>query len=157
MPVPPHDPESKPTPGATLPPGTPDYVLDAQVGFLLRRATQRHLAIFAAHIPGLTPTQFAALSKLVALGPTSQNALGRATAMDAATIKGVVDRLRQKGLVDNLPMGDDKRRIVLAATHEGAATFAQVRRAALRITEETLAPLDAEERGLLVELLRKIG
>jgi DNA-binding MarR family transcriptional regulator len=151
MAVRPPDPQTAPLPG------TPDYVLDAQVGFLLRRATQRHLAIFAAHIPTLTPTQFAALAKLVALGPTSQNALGRATAMDAATIKGVVDRLRQKGLVDNLPVGDDKRRIVLAPTEAGRAAFADLSRAALTITAETLAPLDAEERALLVDLLRKLG
>lgn len=148
---------SVPTPEVSGPASPDDYVLDAQVGFLLRRATQRHIAIFTGRIPHLTPTQFAALAKLCALGPTSQNALGRATAMDAATIKGVVDRLRQKGLVDNLPAGEDKRRIVLSPTPDGAAAFDAVRRAALRITEETLAPLDAEERALLVELLRKIG
>ena len=33
-----------------------DYDLDAQVGFLLRRATQRHLALFARQIPTLTST-----------------------------------------------------------------------------------------------------
>ena len=150
---------SAPPPPGSTPAAQPaaDYVLDAQVGFLLRRATQRHIAIFTAQIPALTPTQFAALAKLCALGPTSQNALGRATAMDAATIKGVVDRLRQKGLIDNLPAGDDRRRIVLAPTEAGTAVFAELRRAALRITEETLAPLDADERALLVDLLRKIG
>ena len=44
-----------------------DYALDEQVGFLLRRATQRHLAIFARQIPTLTSTQFAALAKLYQL------------------------------------------------------------------------------------------
>ncbi|MFZ5710057.1 MAG: MarR family winged helix-turn-helix transcriptional regulator [Pseudomonadota bacterium] len=135
----------------------PAYVLDEQVGFLLRKATQRHLAIFAARIPSLTPTQFAALAKLCELGPTSQNALGRATAMDAATIKGVVDRLRQKGLVENVEEPADRRRIVLTPTSGGRAAFGALLDAAREITDETLAPLGAEDRRRLCAILQRIG
>ena len=42
----------------------PDYRLQDQIGFLLRKAHQRHVSIFAAHMPDLTPPQFAALAKL---------------------------------------------------------------------------------------------
>src|ERR1700722_10722267 len=74
------------------------YVLDEQVGFALRQAQQRHTTIFAAKmIEDLTPTQWAALAKLREVGDCSQNHLGRLTAMDAATIKGVVDRLTARG------------------------------------------------------------
>jgi len=38
----------------------------------------------------LTPTRFAAMAKLLEHGSLSQNELGRMTAMDIATIKGVV-------------------------------------------------------------------
>ena len=63
------------------------YVLDDQVGFVLRQAQQRHTTIFATEmIEGLTPTQWAALAKLRECGPCSQNHLGRLTAMDAATM-----------------------------------------------------------------------
>ena len=42
-----------------------DYVLDEQIGFVLRQAQQRHTTLFAAEmIEGLTPTQWAALAKL---------------------------------------------------------------------------------------------
>ena len=75
------------------------YRLDDQIGYVLRRVTQRHLAIFAAAIPEVTTTQFAVLARLAEIGPQSQNHLGRETAMDAATIKGVVDRLARLGLV----------------------------------------------------------
>ena len=65
------------------------YVLDSQVGFVLRQVLQRHATIFVAQMgEDLTMTQWAALSKLYELGPCSQNLLGRYTAMDAATIKG---------------------------------------------------------------------
>ncbi len=46
------------------------YILDAQVGFILRQAQQRHTTIFASlMIEGLTPTQWAALAKLKEIGP----------------------------------------------------------------------------------------
>jgi DNA-binding MarR family transcriptional regulator len=138
------------------PPGR-DYVLDVQVGFLMRKATQRHLAIFAAHIPDLTPTQFAALAKLCEKGPSSQNALGRATAMDAATIKGVVDRLRGKGLVTTAPDPGDSRRIFVEASEAGRALFASKIAAAHMVTEATLAPLSPAERASYLSLLERLG
>jgi DNA-binding MarR family transcriptional regulator len=71
-----------------------EYRLDDQVGFLLRVAMQRHTSIFMSRIiKGLTQTQFAALAKLREVGPCSQNQLGRLIYLDAATTKGVVDRL----------------------------------------------------------------
>ena len=70
------------------------YRLDEQVGFVLRQAQQRHTTLFSElMIEDLTPTQWAALAKLAERGPQSQNQLGRLTAMDAATIKGVIERL----------------------------------------------------------------
>lgn len=135
----------------------PAYVLDAQVGFLLRKATQRHLAIFAARIPDLTPTQFATLARLAECGPITQNALGRATAMDAATIKGVVDRLRARGLVATAPDPADSRRISVAATARGRAVFDAAEQAAHRITRETLAPLSVAEQADFLRLLARLG
>ena len=136
--------------------GTDDYVLDEQVGFLMRRANQRHLAIFARAIPDLTPTQFAALARLCELGEASQNALGRATAMDAATIKGVVDRLRARGLVEVTPDEVDQRRVVLAPSAAGRALFHSLKARAAAISAETLAPLSEDEREMFLALLRRL-
>src|ERR1700761_9072371 len=97
------------------------YILDDQVGFLLRQAQQRHTAIFAGHmIEDLTPTQWAALAKLREVGDCSQNHLGRLTAMDAATIKGVIDRLTARGFTAVRPDPRDGRRIVVALTPMGS-------------------------------------
>ncbi len=135
---------------------TIDYKLDEQVGFILRRATQRHLALFADAISDLTPTQFAALAKLYELDPVSQNELGRQTSMDAATIKGVIDRLRNRGYVTTEPDPKDLRRIIVSPTPEGADIFNRCTEAAHRITEETLAPLNAREQALFLGLLKKL-
>src|SRR5215471_14975081 len=96
------------------------YVLSEQVGFLLRVAMQRHTAIFTARmIEELTQTQFAALAKLLEAGPCSQNHLGRLIYLDAATIKGVVDRLRARGLVATAGDANDRRRRAVTLTLAG--------------------------------------
>jgi DNA-binding MarR family transcriptional regulator len=133
-----------------------DYRLEDQVGHLMRRAQQRHLAVFAAAIPELTTTQFAALAKLAELGAMSQNQLGRATAMDAATVKGVVGRLVARRLVATAPDGDDRRRLVVTLTPEGREVYDRVVPQALEATRLTLEPLVPEEREAFVALLRKL-
>lgn len=133
------------------------YRLDAQIGYLLRRASQRHLAIFAERIGDLTSTQFAAMARVYERGPLSQADLGRATAMDAATLKGVVDRLQARGLVAMTPSLKDRRRVIVDLTAEGRALFARLATAAFSISEDTLAPLTAEERRSLLSLLEKIA
>lgn len=133
------------------------YRVDRQIGFYLRQANQRHVAIFAARIgDGLTTMQWAALSKLALIAPCSQNQLGRETAMDVATAKGVVDRLVKRGLVTTAPDPEDGRRLVLALTDEGQAVVARNLSAARDISEATLEPLSPAERMLFVDLLRRI-
>ena len=138
------------------PAGSGTYLLDQQVGFLLRRVQQRHLAIFFDHIPTLTSTQFAALAKLCEVGSVSQNELGRRTAMDAATIKGVVDRLRTRGLAETIKDRTDQRRLLVRPTKAGRSAFDRYRSAALDVTRETLAPLTQKEADRLLSLLSKL-
>ncbi len=132
------------------------YRLDDQIGYVLRRVTQRHLAVFAAAIPEVTTTQFAVLARLSETGPASQNQLGRAVAMDAATIKGVVDRLSRLGLVATSADPADRRRLTVALTTAGAKLFAERLETALQVSQETLAPLDRDERALLMALLARL-
>lgn len=134
------------------------YALDEQVGYLLRLANQRHASIFQSHtLEGLTPTQFAALIRIAELGKCSQNRLGRLAAMDVATIKGVVDRLRQKGLTVIEPDPDDKRRTLISLSPEGEALVTRMRDVGQKITNETLKPLTAAEQRNLIRILRKIS
>ena len=137
-------------------PGRPDpakgrYVLDEQVGFLMRVAMQRHTAIFMSRmVDGLTQTQFAALAKLLEVGPCSQNHLGRLIYLDGATIKGVVDRLRARRFVTSQGDPQDK-----SEAGRRVAEVAVV--VAAEITAETLAPLTQEEQRTVQRLLKKLG
>src|SRR6478735_9659946 len=101
-------------------PQKPSYILDEQIGFILRQVWQRHATIFAREIGiNLTPTQWAALAKLTETGACSQNQLGRLTAMDVATIKGVIDRLTARGLTETSPDPEDGRRLQVSLTRAG--------------------------------------
>jgi DNA-binding MarR family transcriptional regulator len=135
------------------------YVVEDQVGLLLRRAHQRHTAIFADGMAAadLTPMQFTALIKTVELGAVTQNQLGRLAAMDPATIQGVVRRLIARGLIRRGPAPSDRRTVVLVATEAGLVLAREAVVAARRITEATLAPLDEADRLAFLSILRKMG
>ncbi len=135
------------------------YTVEDQVGFLMRRANQRHTAIFQDGMAAmdLTPTQFTALVKVVELGRVTQNHLGRLAAMDPATIQGVVRRLIDRDLVARTADPLDRRAIVLTPTPAGVALAAEAVAAARRVAEATLEPLTPVERRQILALLRKLG
>ena len=134
------------------------YVLENQVGHLLRRAHQRATSIFtelmAAH--QLTPTQFAALAKILDEKSVSQNELGRLTAMDPATMQGVMGRLCDRGLVARNADPSDRRRMTLTLTPAGRRLAETAREVGRQVTEETLSPLSENERVRFLSLLRKL-
>ena len=135
-----------------------DHRLEDQIGFHLRRASQRHTAIFAEHMTDdLTPTQWAALVKLAEHESLSQNLLGRETAMDAATIKGVVDRLLRRGFVETGPDPHDGRRMLVAITGSGRQAVRRGAGPGGQITAETLKPLKPAEQKALLDLLRRLA
>lgn len=133
------------------------YMIDEQVGYLLRLANQRHTALFASRIPaGLTTTQFAALTKLRQVETCSQNQLGRLISLDAATIKGVTDRLRDRGFVTIVADPTDRRRRAVALTQEGHRVITAAEKIAPEITAETLEPLTQDEQRTIIRLLKKL-
>ena len=136
-----------------------DFHVEDHVGFVLRRAHQRHVALFTAalaHVE-ITPTQFTALLKTVQGRRVTQNLLGRQAAMDPATIQGVVRRLIARGLIRRSCDPLDRRTAVLEPTEAGVALITDVVACAQQAHEAALAPLSPEERADLLHLLRKIG
>jgi DNA-binding MarR family transcriptional regulator len=144
--------------GPALPPANGDYALDEQVGHLLRRVHQRATAIFLARIgeAELTPTQWAALAKLRDTAGASQNQLGRLTAMDPATIQGVVRRLADRDLIERAGDPDDRRRSMLRLTVAGAALVDRLKVNAQSVSRAILEPLDARERAEFLRLLKAL-
>ena len=135
------------------------YRLEHQVGYWLRRAYQRHMAIFAGIMSDLdlTSMQFAALVKLHELKAVSQTELGRLTGMDRATISGVVARLKRRNLVLYRPDPLDKRSRIIALTPAGETLLHEAMQRIGRVTEQTLDPIGAADRESLRAILQKMG
>ncbi|HJT14818.1 MAG TPA: MarR family transcriptional regulator [Dongiaceae bacterium] len=135
------------------------YRLEHQVGYWLRRAYQRHMAIFAGIMSDLdlTSMQFAALVKLHELKAVSQTELGRLTGMDRATISGVVARLKRRNLVLYKPDPLDKRSRIIALTPAGESLLHDAMQRIGRVTEQTLEPIEPAERDSLRAILQRMG
>lgn len=134
-----------------------EYNLDRQIGYLLRLAHQRHSMIFQQNmLSALTPTQFSALIRISKEKSCSQNHLGRMISVDVATIKGVVDRLRKKKLVNSSEDPNDKRRTLISLTPKAEAMIGDLQETGTKVSKETLRPLTMTERNRLVQLLKKI-
>ncbi len=138
--------------------GDGNYLLEQQIGHILRRAHQRASAIFKANFAGhvLTPTQFAALVKIADAGEVSQNLLGRLTAMDPATMKGVIGRLHGRRLIARKADASDRRRTLWSLTVTGGRLLGEAIEAGLETSSQTLAPLNPKERKTLQKLLSRL-
>src|SRR3982074_44529 len=123
------------SPKRSVKPSRPSYILDEQIGFILRQVWQRHATIFAREIGiNLTSAQWAALAKLTETGPCSQNLLGRLTAMDVAHIQGGSDRLTARALTETSPDPGDGRRLLVSLTRAGQQLAEKAAPNALAIT-----------------------
>jgi len=133
--------------------------LKEQVGFLLRKAYQFNMAIWQSLCidPQLTSVQTAVLAVLHDMGPCSLTTLGREAAMDPATTRGVVDRLRERGLIVLLDDMTDRRKVIAQLVEPGRRLFENMIPALAKISEQTMVRLNPAERVALIFLLRKMA
>ncbi len=136
-----------------------DYVLAEHIGFLLRRAHQRASLIFKNEFEStsLTPQQFAVLAKLHEVSEVTQNKLGRMVDMDPATLRGVIQRLMQRGLVFRTQDPLHKRRLKMQLTDEGMEMVKNCFDLGKHVSRETLEPLGKTEQNELIRLLKRIS
>jgi DNA-binding MarR family transcriptional regulator len=137
---------------------TREYRVEEAAGHVIRRVHQRATSIFLDVMSdlGLTPTQFAALAKLHDEGALSQNHLGRLTAMDPATVQGVIRRLVERGLVDRQADEGDRRRSVLRLTEEGREVAVTAIARGFEVTDRVLEPLNRRDRERAMALLARL-
>ncbi len=144
---------------APTPAALEHYDFSQQVGHLLRRAYQRHVAIFQQGIPDsqLTAAQFVVLCAVHERSACSLNDVVRATAIDQGTARGVVDRLKSRGLLEVTHDPDDKRKVLIRATRTGEALVRKMVPFAAGITEATFGDMNPAERVAVLFLLQKMS
>ncbi|MGI9277994.1 MAG: MarR family winged helix-turn-helix transcriptional regulator [Endozoicomonas sp.] len=139
-------------------PSEQGYDLNEQVGHLIRKAHQRNSGIFQQYSidKQLTPIQFAAMCVIVDNGSSSLTDLVRLTAIDQATIRGIVSRLNKRGLIELTSDPEDQRKVIVIATDSGRELIMNMIPAARQISEVTVEKLNPSEQIALTYLLRKI-
>ena len=77
--------------------------------------------------------------------------------MDAATVKGVVDRLMKRGWIESTPSATDRRRLTAHPDGGGPKAYERCVGARLRVSSDTLARLKPRDRSRLLRLLKQLG
>ncbi len=128
-------------------------------GHLIRRLHQLSTQFFLQQVGAagynLTPVQFAALDALADRPGTDQARLAEAIAKDRATIGAVVDRLQQKGLLQRVVSGRDKRARDLCLTEEGERIVAELRPLVIALQADILPGLTPTEINQFIQLATK--
>lgn len=138
--------------------GVSDYDFSEQVGHLLRRAYQRHTALFQQFIPDtqLTAAQFVVLCAVRDCGACSLSEIVKRTAIDQATVRGVIDRLKSRKLLWVRHDDADRRKVLVSLTPGGLELVQGMVPFAFDITEKTFAGFNPAERLALMYLLNKM-
>lgn len=151
-------PKPKSKPNFAAAPASEPYQVTQQVGHLLRRAYQRHVAIFQQAIPDsqLTTPQFVTLCAVRDAGACSLNEIVAVTSIDQATARGVVERLASRSLLAIAEDAKDKRKLSISLSAEGQRFLDQIIAVAEKISQQTFGKLNQAECVALVYLLDKM-
>lgn len=107
---------------------------------------------------GLSPSAFNVLMALRNNAePTLEPCqLARRLLISRPSVTGLLDTLQGKGLIERLPHGEDRRRVLVSLTDAGRRLLDSHFPAHYRELNAAFADLDADEKATLVSLLRRV-
>lgn len=114
----------------------------------------------ARPVGDLTFSQLSALTSLQLAGALTPRELADLERVQPPTMTKIVGKLEDRGLVARTPHPTDRRQVILAATEEGRAVYAQFERARNQWLAQQLALLSQEERdtlGRAASILQKVA
>ncbi len=162
-----NDKQSYPIPVASAPVTAPDAVprprlpkeLVKSTLFLLKRLGDavRERAVPEFLAAGCNPYHHAVLALLAEGARDTQAEIADALRFDRSHLVGLLDDLEADGFVSRERDPHDRRRHVVKITRAGKQALVQRRAVMKRIENEFLAPLDADSRKQLHELLLKLA
>ncbi|GGX07338.1 transcriptional regulator [Streptomyces malachitofuscus] len=127
-------------------------------GHLARRLQQAHHLLWTTMVSEeITSPQFAVLNALVAEPGLDQRTVGERVGLDRSTVAEVIARLIRRGLLDKVRDPQDGRRFLLRLTDDGVRTHRGLTVRTARMNQIFLAPLDADERAVFMDLMRRVA
>ena len=114
----------------------------------------------ARAVGDLTFSQLSALTSLQLAGALTPRELADTERVQPPTMTKIVGKLEERGLVARTPHPTDRRQVILAATEEGRAVYAQFEKARNEWLALQLAELTPDERDTLeraAQILRQVA
>ncbi len=135
------------------------YDIEKSIGFLLSKAHQRGVALFAGEIGRyeITTQQFGVLAFLWQQDGLTQSELSEKTQIDRTTMGGLIDRLVRSGLVERCPHPQDRRAHLVFLAERGKLLEAELTELADDVLQRFTAGLtesDIQELARILEILR---
>ncbi|GAA3956114.1 MarR family transcriptional regulator [Amorphoplanes auranticolor] len=139
-----------------------ERVTAEQLAISLREAIMRlNRRLRQARAVGdLTFSQLSALTSLQLAGVLTPRELADVERVQPPTMTKIVGKLEERGLVARTPHPTDRRQVILAATEEGRAVYAQFEKARNEWLALQLAELTEDERDTLeraAQILRQVA
>jgi DNA-binding MarR family transcriptional regulator len=114
----------------------------------------------ARAVGDLTFSQLSALTSLQLAGALTPRELADVERVQPPTMTKIVGKLEERGLVVRTPHPTDRRQVILAATEQGRAVYAQFEKARNEWLALQLAELTPDERDTLdraAQILRQVA
>lgn len=149
-----------PTPDAPTRDADPEP--QRHLGYLIRRAQQRHVAVWALVVSTeTTSVQYSVLAVLDRLREASQRQLCDEIDLDRSTIADLVARMERRGLIRRQRHPADARRNTVRLTEAGADELRRLQPLVEEVQRQlaaNLSPSETEDlRGILRRLLGETG
>src|SRR3954447_11490202 len=138
----------------------PPSALADYTGFLMNWVANRSRVEFARALNerlGLHPREFGVLTVLAHTQGITQQEIGTDSGVDPSTMVATLDALEARGLAERRPHPEDRRKRAVYLTPAGEEALREGRKVAAAVGRQTFAPLSADERKQLHELLRKLS
>lgn len=105
---------------------------------------------------GMSPRHREVLVELAKRGPTSQQALLEALAVDPSVLVGILNDLERQGLAERRRDPADRRRHIVEMSTDGCAALRRIEEAVSQAEAQLFADLDDDEREQLHALLDRV-
>jgi DNA-binding MarR family transcriptional regulator len=133
--------------------------LVASMVFLLGRLGigVKKQAIEELEAAGFSPYDYGVLALAAEGACRTQGTIADSLGLDRSQLVGMLDGLEERGMIERRRDPNDRRRHTIMLTTEGKRQLSRLRSIVKRIEDEFFAPLDAERRAQLHELLVEVA
>lgn len=127
------------------------------LGYLLRRAQQRHVATWTQLASNeISSVQYAILAILDRRGEASQRELCDDVDLDRSTVADLVGRMQRRGLIERRRDPQDARRNTVRLTDHGLTERRRLAPLVQDVQRELAGALPPEDRAALARILRRL-